>query len=275
VLRRRGCRGDLAAAALILVVLGLCPSAAAQSGGVPDPHVAQPERPTVGTHASTVSPGWLEIEAGFERQPAGRLSSSLAVPLVAKIGLGTRVQLNVAPAWQRDADDSRIESGITDLLLAMKWRLADDVPMLGDFAVQTAVSLPTGSAEAGRGTGSAGLSLLAISSHQLGSVTLDVNAGYTLQGGDGTIVPRHSTLWSVSSGFPIAGRLGWTAELFGLPGTSGPAGTRPVVAFLTGPTLAARGSLVLDAGATFDLIGFGRTAVYGGVTWNVGRLWRP
>ena len=31
--------------------------------------------------------------------------------------------------------------------------------------------------------------------------------------------------------------------------------------------------LVLDAGAIFDIIGFGGTAVYGGVTWNVGRLW--
>jgi hypothetical protein len=46
-----------------------------------------------------------------------------------------------------------------------------------------------------------------------------------------------------------------------------------VVAFLTGPTFAAHGSLVLDAGAIFDIIGFGGTAVYGGVTWNVGRLW--
>jgi hypothetical protein len=220
-----------------------------------------------------VSPGWLEIEAGFERQPSGRLSDSLAVPLVAKIGLSTRLQLNVAPAWQRDTVDGRVESGITDLLLAMKWRLVDDLPMLGDVAVQTAVSLPTGSDDAGRGTGAAGLNLLAISSHQLGSVTLDVNAGYTRQGGDGTRVPRHSTLWSISSGVPVAGRLGWTAEVFGLPGTSGPAGTRPVVAFLTGPTFAAHGSLVLDAGAIFDIIGFGGTAVYGGVTWNVGRLW--
>jgi len=33
-------------------------------------------------------------------------------------------------------------------------------------------------------------------------------------------------------------------------------------------------SLVLDAGATFDVEGFGGTAVYGGMTWNIGRLWR-
>lgn len=257
---------------LMLGVLALAAPAHAQTGGAPDPHDAQPERPTVGTHAYTVAPGWVEVEAGFERQPTGRLSDSLAVPLVAKIGVGTRVQLNVAPAWQRDSGDGGIESGMTDLLLAVKWRLADDAPLVGDVAVQTAVSLPTGSADAGRGTGAAGLNLLVISSRQLGSVAVDINVGYARQGGDGTIAPQHSTLWSVSTGFPVARRLGWTAEVFGLPGTSGPAGAPPTVAFLTGPTLTLRGSMVVDAGAIFSVVGFGRTAVYGGVTWNVGRL---
>ena len=46
------------------------------------------------------------------------------------------------------------------------------------------------------------------------------------------------------------------------------------MAFLTGPTFTVRGPLVLDAGAIFDITGFGGTAVYGGLTWNVGRLWR-
>ena len=64
------------------------------------------------------------------------------------------------------------------------------------------------------------------------------------------------------------------AEVFGFPGTSGPAGTRPIVAFLTGPTFVVRGPFVLDAGGIFDITGFGRTAVYGGLTWNVGRIWR-
>jgi len=33
---------------------------------MPDPHEAQPERPTVATHAGTVAPGWVEFEAGSE-----------------------------------------------------------------------------------------------------------------------------------------------------------------------------------------------------------------
>ena len=263
----------LVTVAMLLAVLGSSAPADAQAVEPPNPHDAQPERPTVATHAHTVAPGWVELEAGFQRQKVGALSDRVAVPAVVKIGLGTRVQLNLAPGWQRDAEDGRIQSGITDMLAGVKWRLADDVPLLGAFAVQTAVSLPTGSDDAGRGSGAAGVQLLAISSHEFGTVAVDANAGYTRQGGDGTTVPQHSTLWAVAAGFPIAGRAGWAIEVFGFPGTSGPAGAPPVVGLLTGPSLAVRPCLVLDAGAIFDIQGFGATAIYGGVTWNIGRLW--
>jgi hypothetical protein len=48
-----------------------------------------------------------------------------------------------------------------------------------------------------------------------------------------------------------------------------------VVAVLTGPNFTVSSSLVLDAGAIFDIEGFGGTSVYAGLTWNIGRLWRP
>jgi hypothetical protein len=256
----------------LLVAFVLVPARA--QAQAPNPHDAQPERPTVGTHTGTVAPGWIEVETGFERQSTGALSNSVAVPFIAKIGLASRVQLNVAPGWKRDADDGSIENGITDLRLAIKWRLAEGLPVVGDLAIQTAVSLPSGSSDAGRGTGSAGMNLLAISSQEFGRFAVDVNVGYTRSGGDGTIVPNNSTLWSVSTGFPVAGRFGWTAEVFGRPGTSGPAGAPPIVAFLTGPTVTVRGPLVLDAGAIFDIAGFGGTTLYGGLTWNIGRVWR-
>jgi hypothetical protein len=259
----------------VTVLAVFCPrGAGAQATATPNPHDAQPERPTVATHAFTVAPGWVELEAGFLRQPEGAASDRLGVPVVVKMGLGTHVQLDIAPAWQRDAGAGRIQSGLTDLLVGVKWRLADAAPLLGAFAVQTTVSLPTGSADAGRGSGSAGLNLLAISSHAFGPVAVDANVAYTRWGGDGTVVPQHNTMWTVAAGFPIAGRFGWDAEVFGYPGTSGPAGTRPVVAFLTGPTVTVRPSFVLDAGAIFDIQGFGGTAVFAGVTWNIGRLWR-
>jgi hypothetical protein len=145
--------------------------------------------------------------------------------------------------------------------------------VIGAFAMQGTVSLPTGSPESGRGSGKAAVNLLAISSHRFGPLSLDINAGYTRLGGESEVAPRDNTVWTVSTGFPIAGRIGWVAELYGFPGTSGPNGQPPVVAALTGPTVTMTPSIALDAGATFDVSRFGGTAVYGGLTWNIGRAW--
>jgi hypothetical protein len=259
---------------IVLAMLCSPASAGAQGGATPDPHAAQPERPTVATHAHTVAPGWIELEIGAQRQQEGALADRIAVPLLVKIGLGSRIQLDIAPAWEREAQGGRLQSGITDMLVGVKWRLTDAAPVLGAFAVQATMSLPTGNANAGRGSGAAGVNLLAISSHQVGQVSVDANFAYTRFGGDGSITPHNSTMWTVAAGFPVAGRVAWAAEIYGYPGTSGPSGKPPVVAFLTGPAFTVRPHLVLDAGATFDVEGFGGTAVYAGATWNIGRIWR-
>jgi len=263
-----------APAALALAVLYLPGRAFAQPVAPPDPHAAQPERPTVATHAYTVAPGWIELETGVQRQREGAMADRLAVPIVLKIGLTKRLQLDLAPAWQRDAEGGRAQAGTTDFLVGMKWRLTDAAPVVGAFAIQTAASLPTGSADAGRGSGKAAVSVLMISSHRIGPVSFDVNAGYTRLGGESATAPRDSTVWTAAAAFPVAGPVGWSAEFFGYPGTGGPSGGPPVVGFLTGPTFTVRPSVVLDAGAVFDIEGFGGTSVYGGLTWNIGRIWR-
>lgn len=257
----------------VLALAAMNVPAAAQPTSARNPHDAQPERPTVATHAYTVSPGWFELEAGFQRQQEGAVADRLALPIVLKIGLGERVQLDVAPGWQRDVQGGRAQQGVTDLLAAVKWRLTDRAPVVGAFAIQAAVSLPTGSADSGRGSGAAAVSVLAISSHRIGPVSLDVNAGYARLGGESPTAPRDSTVCTAAAGFPVAGRFGWVAELYAYPGTSGPNGRPPVVAFLTGPSLTVTPSVVLDAGATFDVVRFGGTAVYGGFTWNIGHAW--
>jgi hypothetical protein len=268
----RSCAAACVAFLVFAIAIFSAP-ALAQATPVPGPRDAQPERPTVATHAYTVAPGYVELEAGFERQPAGAQSNLFVMPFLLKIGLGPRVQLDVAPGWQRNVNDGHAQTGLTDMVLGVKWRLADRVPVLGALAVQMTASLPTGSVASGTGTGSAALNVLAISSRNIGPVALDLNAGYTLRGGDGALAPKHETLWSVSPGFPIAGKVGMVAEVFGLPGTGGPAGRRPVVGFLTGPTWAVTRSLVLDAGAIINVSGFGDTAIYAGLTWNIGRAW--
>ena len=66
-----------------------------------DPHAALPERPSVATHAATVAPGWLEVEAGWERTRASGRFGDAGLPLALKLGLTPRSQLTIATAVNR------------------------------------------------------------------------------------------------------------------------------------------------------------------------------
>ena len=228
-----------------------------------DPHAVQPERPTVATHAGTVAPGWLEIETGVEFDSPRSDWADMNVATVFKIGLAPRMQLGIFTTVLHPA-----ASGLAadQLGVGVKWRVLDDAPLLGDFALLPSLSSGT---SIGNTTDA---SLLLISSHDFGDVSMDVNVGYTRRSGNGTTAPRDATLWTASFGGPVQGRLGWTAECYGYPGTGGPAGARPSVALLGGPTFLAHPWIAFDAGVIRTFVGTPATALYAGVTYNVGKL---
>lgn len=253
----------------------LAPSASATpQPAPPDPHAAQPERPSVATHAYTVPPGFVELEAGVQRQSTGALASAFAMPVLFKVGLGSRLQLDLAPGFQRNADRGQATAGLTDTIVGIKWRVADDAGLFGTFAIQTTATVPTGSSGLGTGTGETAINLLAISSRTIGPVSLDLNVGYTRRTGDGSTAPTNEWLWTISTGFPLVGQLGMGAEIFGAPASTGPAGKPRVVAFLTNLNYAPTPRVVVDAGVTFNISGFGDPAIFAGVTWNMGRAWK-
>lgn len=197
-----------------------------------DPHEVQPERPTVATHAGTVAPGWLELETGAEYDRFKDTTHGVVLPVLFKLGLARRVQLGLLLPLAQPAGS---DLGYADFSVGLKVRLLDH-GVLGRFAVLPVLKLPTGSTSAGRGTGTTDLSLLLISSHALGPVSMDLNAGITRRSGDGTAAPKTSSVWTASFGGPAAGALGWVFECFGYPKTSGPAGNASTVALLGGPT---------------------------------------
>ncbi len=251
-----------------LLSLSLASSAWGQSA---DPRAVQPERPTVATHAGNVAPGSLEIEAGVEADRFDDGSHALGVPTVLKFGVASHVQLNVALPLTRRAGSS---IGAGDFSLGLKWHLLDGAPLVGDFAVLPSVKFATGASNPGRGTGTTDLSLLLISSHSVGPAAVDLNLGYTRRSGDGSAAPRDATLWTAAAGFPLRGALGMAVELYGYPRTTGPAGQPSTVALLGGPTLLVRPWLALDAGVIVGLSGPQPDAIYAGLVWNAGRLWR-
>jgi hypothetical protein len=236
-----------------------------------DPHAVQPERPTVATHAGTVAPGWVEIETGVELDQL-HTARAFTTPTTLKIGLAPRLQLSLVESFVRTYGNVPARSGLGDAALALKWRLAEDLPVLGDFAVLPSIKFPTGSVRRRTGTGTTDGGLLLISSHQFGPAAVDINVGYVHRSGDGSDAPRNATLWTVSGGMPVAGALGWAVEVYGLPGTSGPAGQEPTVALLTGPTVQIRRWLAVDAGIIVPFQGPQPHVVYAGMVWNLGQL---
>jgi hypothetical protein len=206
-------------------------------------------------------------------------SRGAVFPIVMKIGVASHAQLSmfgsaVRPPRGGDAGPSDVVLGGGDLAIGVKWRLADDLPLLGRFAVLPSGKLPTGSATSGTGTGTTDGSLLLISSHDLGPVAPDINAGYTRRSGSGLTTPKTATVGTVSFGGPAGGPIGWVAEVYGFPETSGPAGQERVIAALFGPTFTLRSWFVLDAGAILPIAGPQPHAIYVGGNWNIGRAWK-
>jgi hypothetical protein len=233
-----------------------------------DPHAVQPERPTVATHAGTVAPGWIELEAGgeWDKLPDGH--RLFVAPTNLKVGLARRAQLNVLVNLILDSALNGGSFATGDLTLGVKLRVIEHNPILGDFAVLPAIKLPTASLRSG--TGTTDFSLLLISSRLVGPVAVDLNVGATRRSGDGTKAPITAGIWTASFGFPISGPLGATVEFFGFNRTTGPAGSKGTAALLIGPIYLLREWLSLDAGAIIPLDGPQPHALYTGFVWNFG-----
>jgi hypothetical protein len=234
-----------------------------------DPHAVQPERPTVATHAGTVTRGFVELEEGGEWDKAPDGTRTFLAPTNLKIGLGSRTQLNLLLNIISDRALGSGSLAAGDLTVGVKFRIVDDARILGDFAILPAIKLATAS-QSGAGTGTTDFSLLLISSHQLGPVAMDLNVGQTRRGGDGTSTPKRAGIWTASFGFPLSGPLGATVELFGYPRTTGPVGAKGIAALLVGPTYLVRKWLALDAGIIAPLTGPQPRAAYTGFVWNFG-----
>ncbi len=254
-------------------------SRVAAQDSIPAWHVAQPERPTVATHAYVVAPGVVEVEAGVAAQrPANAAETD--VPLVVKLGLAPRTQLELQWGWthRRPPPSGPLlivpqpANGLIDLAFALKYRLLEDAPVLANFSLQPSLKLATASTADGLGTGTTDVGLLLCSSRTRGRFSLDLNAGETWRSGDGSNAPRTATLLTASGGADLGRGWGFGLELFDFPGTSGPAGTPPQIGMTIGPTRAVRPWLVLDAGVVVNVAGLPANTFFTGVTWNIGRI---
>jgi hypothetical protein len=231
----------------------------AQPAIAQDPRAANPERPTVATHAYAVAPGYVELEQGLAARGRSSLGEQTGWDLNLKIGLTPHLQLGLfGPAYLRtDAG-----TGVGDFGAALKVRGALSPAVAA--AVVSAVSVPSGSETKGLGAGRALGSLVAVVSAELGGgLHFDANAGPT---GIGAGKPQWFGSVGLSRGF---GRLSVATELFGFAnGGAGPAQSGVLGSVLV--TLAAWA--IVDVGGVLGLSATSPDQLFVGLTTNFGAI---
>ena len=245
------------------------PLFAQQDSTASDPRQVQPERPTVATHAHTVAPGYVEIESGVQGDRVTTGQRDYFTPTVVKVGLASNVQLNLGVPFVFVGPGQ--SSGLGDVSVGVKWRVLDDHPVLGDFALLPAIKFPTGSSSDGTGTGTTDAGLTLIASYDIQGVSMDLNVAYARVGIRGATPASNTALWTASFGIPVAGRLSWAFEVFGFPTIDG-SGAPSTAGVLTGPTFLVSPALNLDMGLISPFHGDMPNSLYAGVVWNLGAL---
>lgn len=238
------------------VALGFCAcSLVAQS-----PRAANPERPTVATHAYAVAPGYIEIEQGVSARGAASLSEATSWDVNVKIGIAPHIQLGLyGPGYARNSAGH----GIGDWGLALKLRT--DVSDRVAVALVPALTAPTGKEQLGLGAGRVlGQLPLALSVNGPAGVHADLNAGPLGMGAG-----RPQWLTTASFSRPLGGPLGLSAELYRI--SSGAAGPRQA-GLLGALTVSPVRWIVVDAGGSIGLGAGSPDVIFLGLTTNLGRL---
>ena len=218
---------------------------------------ARPERPTVATHAFAVARGYLEFEGGAARIRQDGERDAQAI-LTSKLGIAERLQFTLTTSV------TNASPGVTaadPVFAGFKWQLTPEREGRPTFAVLPGVTFSNGP----RRDKDAALSLMAIVSHDLGPVAMDLNVAATrLNGADGSL----PYMWAASFGGAVRGPVAWGLELSGA-GSSGNAQPTQMLGYL-GYTV--RPWLVLDAGWSAPPGGTGARTLFAGATYNVGRV---
>jgi hypothetical protein len=224
------------------------------------PRAANPERPTVATHAYTVVPGYVELEQGGRAFGVDGLREATAWEFNLKIGLTDGLQLGVFGAGYLRTSGG---AGVGDVGGSLKWGRA--LTARSAVALVPAVTVPTGDEGRGLGAGRALGSLVAVYSADLpAALHFDFNAGPV---GIGEGRPQ----WFTSLGLARGGAVGVAFELFDF--TAGAAG--PQQRGLLGAALVTLAEwAVVDVGAVLGLTRESPDQVFLGVTTNVGRIFK-
>ncbi len=245
---------------LTIVSSAVTSAVVASSLGAQSPRAANPERPTVATHAYTVAAGFAELEQGARAFGVAALREATAWEFNLKIGLARNLQLGMfGPGYVRTSDGV----GIGDLGIALK--LSHPVSERTTLAVVPSATFPTGNQQRGLGAGRVLASVVGVVSGDLPArFHFDVNAGPVAIGAG-------KPQWFTSVGLSRGGSIGFAGELFDF--TAGAGGPRQR-GLLLAVLLSAAEWAVIDAGGAAGLTRETPDQIFVGLTTNWGRIFK-
>lgn len=226
------------------------------------PRAANPERPTVATHAYTVAPGYAELEQGARAFGVSDLGEATSWDFNLKIGVRPGVQLGLFGAGYVRTEAG---SGVGDVGVSLK--LSQAISPKAAIAIVPAVTVPSGDAGRGLGAGQTLGSLVGVFSADLPQgFHFDANAGPV---GIGAGKPQ----WFTSVGLAHGGvsGVGVATELFDF--AVGAAGPRQR-GFLAALMVTVVEWAVVDAGVVRGLVDGTPDQVFLGLTTNLGRIFK-
>lgn len=138
--------------------------------------------PLVVDDADTTEAGHVQLNPDFQFTRASSVSL-YSTPINPVVGLSPSAELGVIFGYQwRDGSGSTPTmadaQGITDLVIAPKWRLWGGPDDKLKFSARLDLKLPTASEKRALGTGDTDAGLVNIATYQLGKTNFDFNLGY-------------------------------------------------------------------------------------------------
>jgi hypothetical protein len=197
--------------ALSVAFVALAAGTAARAEDAPS---VTPYRPSVSTPAALSAPGWLEVEAGYQRSRADDPVRRQTLPYTLKLAFtpdwGIRIGGD-AIVHERNADGSSLH-GSGDTTIVLKRRLAVDDASA--FGLELGVKLPTARTELGSGHSDVGLNGI-YSSDFAPAWHVDVNLTATHVGGIGTNESAWQAGWAAALSRNLNDKWGIVGELSG------------------------------------------------------------
>lgn len=222
---------------------------------------ATPYRPTVSNPAALPTPGFLEVEAGWQRANGGDDAHRSSVPWLLKYAFTDRFGVLVggesALAVTDTAGHEQHGQGDTSLILKFKLPLND----WSAFGVEAGRKFSTASNRLG--SGEADDTINGIYSAQIGDFAVDTNLNVTRLGLGEAGQSRQQFGWASAVSHPLTAQWGAALELSGTR-RDGAGSTRQMLAAVS-YNVSPR--IVLDAGTAWGLNSASpNTALFSGIT---------